>query len=57
MHTTRSLIRKANKLWDVPDVPPEINRANKKKWLRSVIQLGDKWLFAKHVARLEEPRG
>ena len=54
MHTTRDLIRKANKLWNVPHVPPEINRANKKKWLRSVIRLGDKWLLANHVERRTE---
>lgn len=55
MYTTRALIRKANKLWNVPYVPAEINRANKKKWINAVIQLGDKWLIAKNIPRPEEP--
>lgn len=53
---TRKLIRRAQKLWSSPTVPPEMNRANKKKWLRAVIRLGDRWLLAKNMPRLEVPR-
>ena len=42
--TKISLMRHAVKLWQVPHVPREINRANARKWLRSVELLGDKWL-------------
>ena len=38
----RQLVRKARQLWDVPGVPEEINRANRRKWIRSVHQLGSK---------------
>jgi hypothetical protein len=38
-------------LWNSPHVPPAINRANQRKWIRSVRLLGDKWLLAKHIER------
>jgi hypothetical protein len=38
-------------LWNSPHVPSAINRANQLKWVRSVRQLGDKWLLAKHIER------
>lgn len=50
----RQLVRKARQLWNVPDVPVEINRANKRKWIRSVQSLGSKWLLATPVRRYEE---
>jgi hypothetical protein len=30
------------------------NRANQRKWIRSVRLLGDKWLIVKHVERLKD---
>ena len=47
----RQLVRKARQLWDVPGVPAEINRANRRKWIRSVHQLGSKWLLATPVGK------
>ena len=47
----RQLVRKARQLWDVEGVPAEINRANRRKWIRSVHQLGSKWLLAVPVER------
>lgn len=41
-------------LWNSPHVPPAINRANQRKWIRSVRLLGDKWLIVKHVERLKD---
>lgn len=32
-------------------VPRHINRANQRKWLQAVQQLGDKWLLAQPVER------
>ena len=47
------LIRHALKLWNVPYVPKEVNRSNARKWIRSVTLLGDKWLLAKKINRLQ----
>lgn len=46
------LLRHAVKLWNVPHVPREINRANARKWIASVERLGEKWLLAKKVQRI-----
>ena len=43
--TKTQLMRRAVRLWSVKDVPREINRANARKWLASVLRLGDKWLM------------
>lgn len=45
---TKMLV-KARQLFSVDYVPPEINRANQRKWVRSIRILGDKWLLAKHI--------
>jgi hypothetical protein len=46
-------LRHVRQLWNVSYVPREINRANQLKWVRSVRLLGDKWLLAQHVHKLE----
>lgn len=45
--TKIQLLRHAAKLWNVPHVPRDINRANARKWIASVERLGDRWLFSK----------
>jgi hypothetical protein len=52
--TRVQLIKHALKLWDVPYVPKETNRSNARKWLRSVERLGDRWLLAKQIGRIEQ---
>lgn len=47
------LLRRARRLWGVDYVPREINRANQLKWARAVARLGDKWLLAQKVQRLQ----
>lgn len=47
-------LRHAVKLWSVPHVSREINRANARKWIASVERLGDKWLLAKKVGRIAQ---
>lgn len=47
------LIKHALRLWNVPYVPRKTNRANARKWIRSVQLLGDKWLLAKKIERLQ----
>ena len=49
--TTRQLILKARNLWNVDYVPAHINKANRHKWIRSVLMLGDKWLLSTPVER------
>lgn len=51
--TKIQLLRHAAKLWNVPHVPREINRANARKWIASVERLGEKWLLAKKVQRIQ----
>lgn len=51
------LIKHALRLWNIPYVPREINRANARKWVVSVERLGDKWLLAKKVERLGGQHG
>jgi len=45
------MLTKARELFSVDYVPQEINRANQRKWIRSIRLLGDKWLLAKTIER------
>lgn len=45
---TKMLVR-ARQLFSVDYVPNEINRANQRKWIRSIRKLGDKWLLAQTI--------
>jgi hypothetical protein len=36
------------------DAPPETIRSYQRQWVRSVRQLGDKWLVAKQIKRIEQ---
>jgi hypothetical protein len=45
------MLRHVRELWNSPLASREINRANRRKWIRSVRMLGDKWLLAKYVER------
>jgi hypothetical protein len=48
------MLRHVRQMWNVPHVSQDINRANQRKWIRSVRLLGDKWLIVKHVERLKD---
>lgn len=50
------MLKMARRLYNVPYMPREINRANQLKWARSVKRLGDNWLLAKYVGRINESR-
>jgi hypothetical protein len=45
------MLTKARELFSVDYMPQEINRANQRKWIRSIRRLGDKWLLAKNIER------
>jgi len=38
------------------DAPPQTIRSYQRQWIRSVRYLGDNWLLAKKVERLETPK-
>jgi hypothetical protein len=50
---TEQLRRKARELYNNKEVPQEVNQYNQRKWIRSVLKLGDKWLLAKNVERIQ----
>lgn len=50
---TKMLI-KARKLWNNPNASVELNRANMRKWVKSVRFLGENWLLAKPLGRKNE---
>jgi len=47
------LAKHALRLWNVPHVPREVNRSNARRWLRSVELLGDRWLLAQPIRRVQ----
>ena len=55
MLTTEQLRRKARVIYNNNMVPEHINQHNQRQWVRAVIRLGDKWLIAKQVKRIENP--
>lgn len=48
------LAKHALRLWNIPYVSRETNRANARKWIASVERLGDRWLLAKQVERVKQ---
>jgi len=47
------LLRQAIRLWSNPLVPKDVQRHNQRAWLRSVQMLGDKWLLARQIGRIQ----
>jgi hypothetical protein len=47
------LVKHALRLWNVPHVDKQTNRANARKWIASVERLGERWLLMKKVQRLQ----
>jgi len=52
MLTSEQLRRKARVIYNSDMVPEYINRHNQRKWVRSVLRLGDHWLIAKPIGKL-----
>ena len=52
MLTSEQLRRKARIIYNSDMVPEYINRHNQRKWVRSVLRLGDHWLIAKPIGKL-----
>jgi hypothetical protein len=53
MLTTEQLRRKARKMYNNDMVPDHTNRHNQRKWVRAVLRLGNHWLIAKPIGRLD----
>lgn len=52
MLTPEQLRKKARCIFNNREVPDHINQHNQRKWVRSVLQLGDRWLIAKPIGSL-----
>jgi hypothetical protein len=50
---TEKLRKKARCLYNNDMVPEHINRHNQRKWVRAVLRLGENWLTAKPIGRLD----
>lgn len=50
---TEELRRKARQLYNNKLVSEDINQHNQRKWVRSVLRLGDKYLLAKKIERIQ----
>jgi hypothetical protein len=48
------MLKRARTLFNVDYMPPEINRANQRKWVRSIRRLGPNWLLATYIQRKEK---
>jgi len=57
MLTTEQLRRKARQIYNNELAPEHINQHNQRKWVRSVLRLGDHWLIAKPLRRLDATEG
>jgi hypothetical protein len=49
-------LRMARRLWNVDYIPYWENRANQRKWIRSLRLLGGNWLLKDKTSRLEESK-
>ena len=45
------MLKIARKLWNNPSVNTELNRANMRKWVKSVKMLGSSWVLAVPVEK------
>ena len=53
--TTKDLIIRSEELFNSEYTTAEINSANREKWVKAIMILGDRWLFAKPVPKPETP--
>jgi hypothetical protein len=47
------LLSHVRQLFASYDAPPSTIRSYQRQWIRSVRQLGDKWLIAKQIQRIQ----
>ena len=51
------LLKHSRELFQSYDVPEQVRRDYRRKWIRSVRLLGDKWLLSQSVQRLTPAKG
>lgn len=51
------LLKHSRELFKSYDVPEQVRRSYRLKWIRSVRLLGDKWLLSQSVQRLTPTKG
>jgi hypothetical protein len=51
------MLTKVRELFSVDYIPKEVNRANQRKWIRSIRRLGNKWLLAETLKFNKENHG
>jgi hypothetical protein len=53
--TTKELISRSEELFNSEYATEEQNSVNREKWVKSIMILGDRWLFAKPIPKPEIP--
>jgi hypothetical protein len=46
-------LKEVRRIFSHYDAPPEVIRSYQRQWVRSVRRLGNKWLIAKQIERIE----
>lgn len=46
-------LKQVRRIFSRYDAPPKVIRSYQRQWVRSVRHLGDKWLVAKQIERIE----
>lgn len=47
-------LKRVRAIFAAYDAPPQVIRSYQRQWVRSVRRLGDNWLVAKQVQRIEQ---
>lgn len=47
-------LRHVRKIFASYDAPPQTIRSYQRQWIRSIRNLGDNWLVAKQIKRIEQ---
>ena len=46
-------LKQVRRIFSQYDAPPEVIRSYQRQWVRCVRRLGNKWLIAKNIERIE----
>jgi len=47
-------LKRVRAIFATYDAPPDVIRSYQRQWVRSVRRLGNNWLVAKHIERIEQ---
>ena len=54
LNMNTKFLKRVRAIFSSYDAPPEVIRSYQRQWVRSVRRLGDNWLIAKQVQRIEQ---